>query len=748
NTPPLPSTPPPSSSGNLSPVVESPRTTHQSSIDCASPNDLLQKLHQAPTEDCHVIMWQPLDTTPANVTVLGSVVPPATASSLLEISKLPFYMKYAWFLHQVHDLVVPYDELHIKVKVMRDAIVQEAVENLLSYPPRALCAIVRYEFTGESAQDAGAVQREWYMLVSEGLLVEANGLFVVLNREDNSYFINPNSSHAWRLLYLLDHDNAQDLALTFSVSETHGHNTVVEVELVENGHLRAVTDANKAEYVRLMVRYLVFGRVEAQLSALLQGVYDVVPPELLMPFDHKELILCGLAEVDVADWKANTVTSSNLDNSSPLQVVCLYFSIVVEAMSPVDRSRLLQFATGSSRVPVQGFKGLTSYDGEICRFTLKGVPYEGGAYPATHACYNRIDLPLYPTKDMMKEALTMLLLSDPTGPTMTKTFDAQDTLPKLPIPELADSLKHYARSVSVLQTPEEHAATQKKIDSFLAHDGAALQEKLIEYAKDKNSFIEDFWYEAYFNYKASVVLNVNPFFVLEDDPTPSRANQVSRATSLIVSSLKFIHALRTETMKPDVWRTTPLCMNQFRMLFATARCPTETNDAVQVAPNSKHIVIVCRNQFYWFDVMWEDGTAAITEREIMDNLRRIVDDANSRPPATVSSSAVGVLTTEHRVSWAKLRKIDRALFLVCLDHTSPPTASDFASTALHGTYEIVQGHQTGTCMNRWYDKLQIIVCDNGVAGVNFEHSVVDGHTVLRFASDVFTDTVIRYSSVL
>ncbi|KAF0746370.1 hypothetical protein AaE_008154 [Aphanomyces astaci] len=311
------------------------------------------------------------------------------------------------------------------------------------------------------------------MLVSEGLLVEANGLFVVLNREDNSYFINPNSSHAWRhpndmdhlkafhavgrflgrslldgqvipmhlspvllkailgvpltlddvegldrtvhkgLLYLLEHDNAQDLALTFSVSETHGHNTVVEVELVENGHLRGVTDANKAEYVRLMVRYLVFGRVEAQLSALLQGVYDVVPPELLMPFDHKEfeLILCGLAEVDVADWKANTVTSSNLDNSSPLQ----WFWEVVEAMSPVDRSRLLQFATGSSRVPVQGFKGLTSYDGEICRFTLKGVPYEGGAYPATHACYNRIDLPLYPTKDMMKEALTMLLLSDPTG---------------------------------------------------------------------------------------------------------------------------------------------------------------------------------------------------------------------------------------------------------------------------------------------------------------------------------------------
>ncbi|KAF0709620.1 Aste57867_5845 [Aphanomyces stellatus] len=340
---------------------------------------------------------------------------------------------------------------------------------------------------------------------------------------------------------------------------------------------------------------------------------------------------------------------------------------------------------------------------------------------------------------------------------MTKTFDAQALLPKLPIPALADSLKHYARSVSVLQTPEEHAITTAKIDAFLHNEGAVLQDKLIEYAKDKNSFIEDFWYDAYFAYKASVVLNVNPFFVLEDDPTPTRANQLSRATSLIVSSLKFIHALRTETMKPDEWRKTPLCMNQFRMLFGTARHPTETSDAVNVAPDSKHIVVVCRNQFYWFDVMWEDGTACITEKEIMENLQRIVADANSISTTEMAASAVGVLTTEHRVSWAKLRKvmqadnadalamIDRSLFLVCLDHTSPPTASDFAATALHGTYEIDHGHQTGTCMNRWYDKLQIIVCDNGVAGVNFEHSVVDGHTVLRFASDVFTDTVIRFA---
>jgi carnitine O-acetyltransferase len=44
--------------------------------------------------------------------------------------------------------------------------------------------------------------------------------------------------------------------------------------------------------------------------------------------------------------------------------------------------------------------------------------------------------------------------------------------------------------------------------------------------------------------------------------------------------------------------------------------------------------------------------------------------------------------------------------------------------------------------------LQIIVCKNGSAGINFEHTGVDGHTVLRFASDVYTDTILRYARTI
>jgi len=56
--------------------------------------------------------------------------------------------------------------------------------------------------------------------------------------------------------------------------------------------------------------------------------------------------------------------------------------------------------------------------------------------------------------------------------------------------------------------------------------------------------------------------------------------------------------------------------------------------------------------------------------------------------------------------------------------------------------------QVGTCLNRWYDKLQILVCGDGSAGVNFEHSAIDGHTALRVASDIFAETVISFARTI
>lgn len=76
---------------------------------------------------------------------------------------------------------------------------------------------------------------------------------------------------------------------------------------------------------------------------------------------------------------------------------------------------------------------------------------------------------------------------------------------------------------------------------------------------------------------------------------------------------------------------------------------------------------------------------------------------------------------------------------------SPETPAELCDNMLCGTSKLKNGVQIGTCTNRWYDKLQIIVCENGAAGINFEHSGVDGHTVLRFAADVYTELVLLFA---
>ena len=112
------------------------------------------------------------------------------------------------------------------------------------------------------------------------------------------------------------------------------------------------------------------------------------------------------------------------------------------------------------------------------------------------------------------------------------TYKHQSSLPKLPIPPLEETCARYLDYIRALQTPAEYDRSVQCVREFLQRDGPVLQQKLIEYEKDKHSYVEDFWYESYLNIRSSVTLNVNPFFVLEDDPTPTRNNQLSRAASL------------------------------------------------------------------------------------------------------------------------------------------------------------------------------------------------------------------------
>lgn len=346
------------------------------------------------------------------------------------------------------------------------------------------------------------------------------------------------------------------------------------------------------------------------------------------------------------------------------------------------------------------------------------------------------------------------------------TYQGQEKLPKLPIPKLEDTCARYVKALTPLLSEEQLATTRAAVDAFVATDGPKLQQELCAYAEDKASYIEDFWYDAYLAGSSSVVLNINPYFVLEDDPVPQHNDQGRRAAALTMSALQFLCKLRAETLTPDDWRGTPLCMNQYRRLFGCTRMPKDGCDQIQSHPDSKHLVVMAKGRIYYFDVLWGDGSLCVSEERLCANLRLILDDARTSTSGGAAglsqqlAESVGVLTSELRPTWHALRAqlsrdadnaasleiVDSALFVLCLDDDAPSTPEGVAKTMLHGTYTMRDGVQVGSICNRWYDKMQIIVCANGAAGVNFEHTSVDGHTVLRFVSDVFAETIMRFAA--
>lgn len=343
------------------------------------------------------------------------------------------------------------------------------------------------------------------------------------------------------------------------------------------------------------------------------------------------------------------------------------------------------------------------------------------------------------------------------------TFEYQDQLPKLPIPDLVETCQRYLAVLKPLQTEHEHLGTVQLVEEFLKGSGPTLDKQLRDYLKTRDSYIEQFWFDSYLNYDSPVVLNLNPFILLEDDPTPLQSNQVIRLASLTLSSLKFVRLLRKHELPPDKLKNgKPLDMDQYPKLFGSARIPSTTGCQLQTDLQSRHIVIISKSQFYWFEVLDQNNDLILTENDLRLNFKNILKDSETRDNTDIAKSSFGVLTTENRRVWANLRQeihkdptnsdivtiIDKALFVVCLDDVEIEDLKMLAKNYLCGTSLLKDGIQIGTCTNRWYDKLQIIITKNAKLGINFEHTGVDGHTVLRFASDIYTDSILRFAKTI
>ncbi|XP_013104140.1 E3 ubiquitin-protein ligase Su(dx) [Stomoxys calcitrans] len=348
---------------------------------------------------------------------------------------------------------------HIKITVTRQTLFEDSYHQIMRLPAYELRRRLYIIFRGEEGLDYGGVSREWFFLLSHEVLNPMYCLFEYANKNNYSLQINPasyvNPDHLQYFKFIgrfiamaLYHgrfiysgftmpfykrmlnkkltikdietidpefynsliwvkDNNIDecgLELWFSVDfEVLGQ--IIHHELKENGEKERVTEENKEEYITLMTEWRMTRGIEQQTKTFLEGFNEVVPLEWLKYFDERELelILCGMQDVDVDDWQRNTIYRHYNRNSK--QVV--WFWQFVRDTDNEKRARLLQFVTGTCRVPVGGFAELMGSNGPQ-RFCIEKVGKETWL-PRSHTCFNRLDLPPYKSYDQLVEKLTFAI---------------------------------------------------------------------------------------------------------------------------------------------------------------------------------------------------------------------------------------------------------------------------------------------------------------------------------------------------
>ncbi|KAH9820843.1 hypothetical protein DFH28DRAFT_1121207 [Melampsora americana] len=210
--------------------------------------------------------------------------------------------------------------------------------------------------------------------------------------------------HHRSLKWMLDNDIDGIFELTFSVEADDFGSTRI-VDLKPDGRNLPVTNENKAEYVQLLVQNRLTLSIKDQIEAFKKGFDEIIPRDLVRIFSATELqlLLNGLPDINVEDWRANTELHQFQQSDSTVT----WFWRAVRSFDQEERAKLLQFSTGSSRVPLEGFGALQGAQGPT-KFSLVNA-HTKNILPSAHTCFNQIDLPSYDSYDDLRRMLLIAI---------------------------------------------------------------------------------------------------------------------------------------------------------------------------------------------------------------------------------------------------------------------------------------------------------------------------------------------------
>ncbi|PNF21690.1 Ubiquitin-protein ligase E3A [Cryptotermes secundus] len=352
-----------------------------------------------------------------------------------------------------HSVVGQPTNPYLRLKVRRDHIIDDALvelEMVAMENPKDLKKQLVVEFEGEQGIDEGGVSKEFFQLIVEEIFNPDYGMFTFQNETQTVWF-NPTSFESdaqftligivlglaiynniildvhfpmvvyrklmgkkgtfydledWNqtlftglkgmLEYEAD-DMEETFVQTFRICYQDVFGTTFFHELKEGGDQIYVCQDNKKEFIDLYADFLLNKSVEKQFRAFRRGfqmVTDESPLHLLFRPEEVEQLVCGSKNFDFNELEEATEYDGGYTLDSP---TIRNFWEIVHKMSLESKRKLLQFATGSDRVPVGGLSKL--------KLIIARNGPDSDRLPTAHTCFNVLLLPEYESKEKLNDRL-------------------------------------------------------------------------------------------------------------------------------------------------------------------------------------------------------------------------------------------------------------------------------------------------------------------------------------------------------
>ena len=311
----------------------------------------------------------------------------------------------------------------------------------------------RISYKGENGVDAGGLRTDWFTSLVKELFNPMYGLFIS-SPNGRTYYPNPNSSineqhinyfdFAGQILaralieakyveanlslafykqllgYKLSISDLDDMDPLLAKSlkwiqensvdsldidfttELESFGDIKMFELIENGKSTKVTDENKNIFIKKKINFILKKQIKEQIKAFKKGFYSLISQKEIRIFTPSELslMICGISTIDVNDFK------NNCDFQHPYSLfhptIIIFFNVIFKFTNE-NLAKLLMFITGSSQVPIGGFK----------KFKENGYPIiitpvsDKTRLPQAHTCMNTLDLPQYQNEEELRNKLLL-----------------------------------------------------------------------------------------------------------------------------------------------------------------------------------------------------------------------------------------------------------------------------------------------------------------------------------------------------